>query len=59
MAADNVLFPKYPSGYIGCCTFVDHNSKWLTVVPIRDEYSLTMVKAFEKRVASIVIKDTP
>ena len=47
MAADNVIFPKSPSGYIGCCVLVDQVSKWLTAVPIRDACSLTMVKVFE------------
>ena len=56
MAADNVLFPRSPSGYIGCCVLVDHNSKWLTVVPIRNKCSSTMVKAFENVMLPSLLK---
>lgn len=50
MAADLVEFGKTASGYIGCLMIVDHNSKWLAAVPIKNKKSITVVNALENNV---------
>lgn len=50
VAADLVEFGRASSGYIGCLMVVDHNSKWLAAVPIRNKQSETVVRAFEEQV---------
>ena len=50
MACDLVLFPKSKEGFIGCLMVIDHNSKLLFAVPIKNKTSQTTVQAFESRV---------
>lgn len=42
MAVDLVQFPRTSQGNIGCLVAVDHFSKWISVVPIRDKTPSTV-----------------
>ena len=50
VAADLVLLPRTSVGHIGCLVVVDHFSKWLTCVPIRNKSAATVTSAFQYRV---------
>jgi hypothetical protein len=50
LAADLVNLPRTSSGYIGCFVMVDHFSKWLTCVPIRDKRTSTISSILENRI---------
>jgi hypothetical protein len=45
MAADLVSLPRTANGNIGCLVIVDHYSKWVAVVPIKNKTSSTIVNA--------------
>ena len=47
VAADVVLFPRTSDGFIGCIILVDHNSKWISAVPIKNKTSKSMVNALK------------
>ena len=47
VAMDLVQFNQTPSGYMGCCVLVDHYSKWVSVIPIRNKRAESIIKAFE------------
>mgnify|MGYP000297764705 CR=1 FL=1 len=49
MSADLLKLPRTSTGYEGCLVIVDHCSKWLTCIPIRDKRALTVTQAFEHR----------
>ena len=46
-SVDLVQFSKSRDGYVGCCVMVDHYSKWLAAVPIKDKRSSTIAFALE------------
>ena len=46
MAADLVTLPRALSGYIGCLVTIDHYSKWVAAVPIKNKKSSTIIHAF-------------
>lgn len=50
IAADLVQLPKTRHGYIGCLVVIDHFTKWLSVVPIRNKTALTVASALERLV---------
>ena len=50
MAADLISLPRTSSGYVGCLVVVDHFSKWLVVVPIKNKKSSTIVEMLKNRV---------
>jgi hypothetical protein len=50
VAADLLSLPKTSSGYIGCLVVVDHYTKWLAVVPIRNKKSVTITQAFQNQI---------
>ena len=50
VAIDLVSFPKTAGGYIGCLMAVDHFSKWVASVRIRDKRSSTVVNALKFQV---------
>ena len=50
VAADVVLFPRTSEGFIGCIILVDHNSKWVSAVPIKNKTSKSMVDAVRERI---------
>lgn len=50
VAVDLVEFGRTASGYIGCLMVVDHNSKWLSAVPIRNKTALVVANAMERQV---------
>ena len=50
MAADLVEFGRSSTGHIGCLMVVDHHSKWLSAVPIKDKKSSTVASALEHQV---------
>ena len=49
-AVDLVQFPKTKQGYIGCLMFVDHYSKWLASVPIKNKKAETVAKALQYQI---------
>ena len=50
VAVDLLQLPRTPHGYIGCFVIVDHFSKWLQCIPIRNKRSDTIANLFEHRV---------
>ena len=50
VAVDLVSFPRSAKGSIGCLVLVDHYSKWLSVVPIRNKTSAVVTQALVERV---------
>lgn len=50
VAVDLVSLPRTSAGYIGCLVVVDHYSKWLSAIPIKDKKSLTIVNALSDHV---------
>ena len=50
MASDLISFPKTSSGYIACLVVVDHYSKWLAVVPIKNKKSSTVIQVFKNQI---------
>ena len=50
LAVDLVTFPKSKDGYVGCCVAIDHNSKWLSAVPIRNKTTTTVCDALEHHI---------
>ena len=46
VVADVISMPHTCHGFIGCLVVVDHYSKWLSVVPIKNKKSATIVHAF-------------
>ena len=50
MAADLLSLPNSMQGFIGCLVVVDHYSKWLAVVPIKNKQCSTVVNALRDRI---------
>lgn len=50
VAIDIVQFPKTSRGNIGTLTVIDHYSKWLIAVPIKDKRAITIAEALKQRV---------
>ena len=50
ISVDLMLLPKTNTGNMAILVAVDHNSKWLSVVPIKDKQSTTVTKAFKEHV---------
>ena len=50
VAADMVLFPRTSDGFIGCIIVVDHNSKWISAVAVKNKTSKSMVNAFKGQI---------
>ena len=50
VAMDLVELPKTTRGNVGALVAVDHFSKWLSVIPIRDKKAETVTRAIEERV---------
>ena len=50
VAVDLVNFPRTRRGNIGCCVVVDHNSKWMAAVPIKNKTGQHIAQVFEERV---------
>ena len=50
VAIDLVQFPRIPRGNIGCLTLVDHYSKWLSMVPIKDKSARTICEILQHRI---------
>lgn len=50
LAADLISLPRTSSGFIGCLVLVDHFSKWVSAVPIRNKKSSTIVHALANQV---------
>lgn len=50
IAADLVSLPRTLSGFVGILVVVDHFSKWVSVVPIRDKRSVSIVQAFTSQI---------
>ena len=49
VAADLLSLPN-SQGYVGCLVVVDHFSKWLVVVPVKNKQCNTVVTALRDRV---------
>ena len=57
LAIDLLLLPRTSRGHIGCLVAIDHNTKWLSVIPIKNKQSQTIAELFETRVLpSLVAK---
>ena len=52
LAVDLVTFPKSKDGWIGCCVAIDHNSKWLCAIPIRNKTTTTVCNILEHSIFS-------
>ena len=50
MAADLLSLPTTRSGFVACLVVVDHNSKWLSVVPLKNKTSKSVVDAFSRQI---------
>ena len=50
LAMDLISFPRTNKGNIGCIVAVDHYSKWVTVVPIKNKTSLTVIAAIRDNI---------
>jgi hypothetical protein len=50
VAADLVEFGRTASGNVGCLMVVDHHTKWVAAVPIRNKTAAVVSKAFEATV---------
>jgi hypothetical protein len=50
IAADLVLLPRTSQGHIGCLVVVDHFSKWLVCVPIKNKQANHVASALEHRI---------
>ena len=55
-AADLVMFPRTPRGFIGCLVVVDHFSKWAVAVPVRCKTSAAVAVALEQRVLPTLLR---
>jgi hypothetical protein len=54
MAADLISFPKTSQGFVGCLMVVDHFSKWVATVPIKDKKSSTIIRMFTYQVLPFI-----
>ena len=50
VAADLISLPQTNLGYLGILMVVDHYSKWVAAIPIRNKKSATIVKAFQEQI---------
>jgi len=50
MAADMILLPRNARGYMGCLVVVDHYSKWVSAVPVKDKTSATVSDALVNKI---------
>lgn len=50
VAMDLVSLPTTSSGYVGCLMMVDHFTKWVVSIPIRNKKSLTICRALERNI---------
>ena len=50
IAADLLQLPKTSDGFVGCLVVVDHFSKWLVALPIRNKRAETISSLMEHRV---------
>ena len=50
VAMDLISLPTTSNGYVGCLMTVDHYSKWVSAIPIRNKQSRTICKALENNV---------
>ena len=50
VALDLINLPTTSSGYVGCLMVVDHYSKWVIAVPVRNKQTKTVCKALENQV---------
>ena len=50
VAADLISFPSTAENFVACLMVVDHFSKWVMAIPIRNKKSITIVNAFEKHI---------
>ena len=53
VAVDLLQLPAC-EGYIGCFVMVDHHSKWLVAVPIRNKRAALVTSHFEERVLAVL-----
>ena len=56
VAVDLVALPRTRKGFVAMLMAVDHKSKWVTAVPIRDKTSRTVASALETRVLTSLLK---
>ena len=56
VAADLVSFSKTALGFIGCLVIVDHYSKWVAAVPIKNKKASTVVNAFQFQIFPFLLQ---
>ena len=56
VAVDLISLPKTRTGYVGCLTLVDHYSKWVAAVPIRNKTSQIVAHALVDRIIPFMMK---
>lgn len=56
LAVDLVALPRTAAGFIGCLVAVDHYSKWVSMIPIKNKKSVTIATALAERVFPFLIK---
>lgn len=55
VAIDLISLPKTRTGFIGCLMVVDHFTKWVVAVPIKDKKSSTIINALSSRVLPVLM----
>jgi hypothetical protein len=56
MAVDLISLPKTAKGYVACLMCVDHYTKWVSAVPIRNKTGLTVANALMQQVLPFLPK---
>ena len=56
IAVDLIALPRTCSGYVGCFVLVDHFSKWLSMMPIKNKTGETIAKQIEKCISTLPAK---
>lgn len=54
VAVDIIQFPRTSQGNVACLVVVDHYSKWLNVVPIRNKTASTVTSVLQHRVFPVL-----
>ena len=50
LAIDVMVLPRTPKGNIGVVVAIDHHSKWLTAIPIRNKTAATVTNALKNNI---------
>ena len=53
LVVDLIEFPRSKSGYVCCLVAIDHYSKWLSVIPLRNKKGTTVAAACEQILSTL------